>query len=211
VGEERKPQLLDILSKSRELGLLGPGELAAHIEHARGFAAAVQALRLPAPTKVLDLGSGGGIPGLVLLELWPEAHLSLLDSAARRCEFLSWALESLGAGERAEVLCGRAEELAHQGPLRGAFDLVVARSFGPPAVLAECAAGFLAPGGHLVVSEPPEATLEERWPPQALSELGFEPAQGVVDGSHYAVLRLREPCPDRYPRRVGVPAKRPLF
>ena len=94
--------------------------------------------------------------------------------------------------------------------MRAAFDLVVARSFGPPAVVAECAAPFLRVGGRLAVSEPP--TGEDRWPPAPLAELGLEATERRdVGGAHVQLLRQTAPCPDRYPRRTGVPTKRPLF
>ena len=82
----------------------------------------------------LDLGSGGGVPGLVLAMRWPEAHGVLLEAARRRCAFLEQAVARLGLMERIIVRCGRAEELARSPKLRGSVDLVVARSFGRPAV-----------------------------------------------------------------------------
>jgi 16S rRNA (guanine527-N7)-methyltransferase len=102
---------------------------------------------------------------------------------------------------------------------RGAFSLVVARSFGPPAVVAECGAPFLCPGGILVVSEPPPPPVDGgrtgpeggRWPGRALAELGLVPQDPSQDRFGYQVLRQAEPCPDRYPRRTGIPSKRPLY
>ena len=106
---------------------------------------------------------------------------------------------------------GRAEELARRADLRGRFDLVVARGFGPPAVTAECGAGFLVVGGRLVVSEPPGGR-PDRWPAEGLAPLGLEPGRrSRRAGASYQVLRQATACPDRYPRRVGIPAKRPLF
>jgi 16S rRNA (guanine527-N7)-methyltransferase len=205
------PQLLEVLEQSRSYGFLGPGAVDVHVDHAVGFARAFDQLVGGTPRRVLDLGSGGGIPGLVLLACWPEATFTLLDASGRRCRFLSESIERLGWSDRAQVLEGRAEELGHRPALRGSFDLVVARSFGAPAVLAECAAGFLEPGGWMIVSEPPEGALEARWPSPGLHELGMGPATQVVEGSRFAGISLVEPVPERYPRRTGVPAKRPLF
>lgn len=205
------PQLLEVLEQSRSYGFLGPGAVDAHVTHALGFADAFDRLVGGTPRSVLDLGSGGGIPGLVLLARWPDATFTLLDASGRRCRFLSESIEHLGWSERARVLEGRAEELAHRSELRSSEDLVVARSFGAPAVLAECAAGFLEPGGWLIVSEPPEGDLEVRWPTSGLDELGMGPANLVVEGWRFAGIPQAEPAPERYPRRIGVPAKRPLF
>jgi hypothetical protein len=105
------------------------------------------------------------------------------------------------------VVQDRAERAARQVDLRGAFDLVVARSFGPPAATAECGCAFLRPGGHLVVSEPPGES-GDRWPPDALGALGLE------DRGRHGVVRVLEQttlAPEVAPRRVGVPAKRPLW
>ena len=201
--------LLEVLDRSKTLGFLGPGPVEDHLHHARAFARAVD-VTAP-PSRVMDLGSGGGVPGLVLAAHWAEAQLVLLDGSSKRCDFLLEAVEKLGWEARVTVLCGRAEDLGHELKLRASFDLVVARSFAAPAVTAECAACFMTVGAHLVVSEPPEELAGDRWNPQGLETLGLGPATLLNDAPRLAVMELRELCPERYPRRVGVPTKRPLF
>ena len=127
----------------------------------------------------------------------------LMDMAAAR----------LGLRDRVEVACGRAEVLARDDHLRGRFDLVVARSFGPPPVTAECAVGFLRGGGTLVVTEPPRSDpAEDRWPSAGLAELGLGPPTWIRCGDTGAVRIIAEDDPhERWPRREGVPAKRPLW
>jgi len=203
----------EILERSRRLGFLGPGSVRVHRRHAAGFARGV-----PAPGRFLDLGSGGGVPGLVLALLWPQSTGVLLDAGERRCAFLQEAVRTLEIHERVRVVRGRAEEVGRHAELRAAFDLVVARSFGPPAVTAECGAPFLRVGGHLVVSEPPGETAggdggerTTRWPAEGLAVLGLAPDRTWHEPYHYRSLVQERLCPDRYPRRVGVPAKRPLF
>ena len=195
-----------VLEDSRRLGFLGPGPLPPQIEHARGFAST----RERAPDSFLDLGSGGGLPGLVLALEWPRAYAVLLDAMAKRTEFLRTACTRLGISERVEVRCARAEDAGRDPALRGRFDVVTARSFGPPAVTAECAAGLLRPGGELIVSEPPEDD-GSRWPAAGLAELGLEVVQAPTPQRRFVAMRLTGPTPDRYPRRVGVPGKRPLW
>ncbi len=196
-----------VLHRSRELGFLGPGPVERHREQAAAFVAACD----EDPAVVLDLGSGGGVPGLVLAEAWPAARVVLLDAQVRRTAFLLDAVEALGWGDRVEVAVGRAEELARTPAHRGRYDLVTARSFGPPAVTAECGAPFLRVGGRLVVAEPP-AGAPDRWPPAGLAVLGLVD-DGVIATGGGTVRRLRAAAPviDRYPRRTGIPAKRPLF
>lgn len=163
-----------------------------------------------APERSLDLGSGGGVPGLVLALLFPASFWVLLDSAARRTVFLEETVRRLGLGERVRVRRGRAEELGRKRDLRATFQLVVARQFGRPAITAECAAPFLVTGGRLIVSEPPAGN--GRWPPAALEQLGLGVReQRVTPQGSYRVLEQIRPCPDRFPRAVGVPQRRPLF
>ena len=207
---DREPGvLLDVLEEARDLGLLGPGPIARQYEHAHDLARGIGECR----GRVLDLGSGGGLPGLVLFRLWPEASGVLLDAQRRRCEFLGRAVATLDLGSRVSVECGRAEVLARDDRLRGKFDLVVARSFGPPAVTAECAVGFLRSGGELVVTEPPEVDgSSARWDQPALAELGFGAPMPIRVAETGAVrIPVVGTVDDRWPRRDGVPTKRPLW
>ena len=85
-----------------------------------------------------------GLPGLVLVGMWPDCRATLLDAGERRCAFLAEAVDRLGLGGPGDGRAVPAEEAGRRPDLRGGFDLVVARSFGPPAVTAECGAPFLA-------------------------------------------------------------------
>jgi 16S rRNA (guanine527-N7)-methyltransferase len=202
--------LVAVLEDARKAGFLGPDPVARHVEHSRNLAAAIG----PFDGRFVDLGAGGGVPGLVLATAWPGARGVLVDSQARRCRFLEAAVERLGLSDRVVVRCGRAEDLAREPELRESADLVVARAFGPPPVAAECAVGFLRHGGRLVVTEPPEgdATPSTRWPAEGLLELGLGPATPLRFGIAGAVVMVREgPLADRWPRRVGRPAKSPLW
>jgi len=111
-------------------------------------------------------------------------------------------------------------EVAARSEMRGSFDLVVARAFGSPPVTAECAAGFLRVGGLLVVSEPPPQSPTGRdqvsgepvrWPVGPLAELGLLPVGAWRDRYGYQVLLQQQQCPDRFPRREGIPRKRPIY
>jgi 16S rRNA (guanine527-N7)-methyltransferase len=213
------PALMEVLGRARTLGLLGPPPLEEQVRHARGFGRAVAGAGLEAQ-RALDLGSGGGLPGLVLANdaagalTSSEAILTswtLIDSRAKSTAFLEAAVGELGLTQLVDVREGRAEILA-RSELRGAFDLVCARGFGGPAVTAECAVGFLRRGGLLVVSDPPgEEASEERWPLAGLDELGLEKLAATPGAFRFRILRMRQDCPERFPRRTGVPQKRPLF
>ncbi|MEY2475536.1 MAG: rRNA (guanine527-N7)-methyltransferase [Actinomycetota bacterium] len=194
------PPLAEALDEARRLGLLGPGPVADHVAHAEGFTVAAPS----APGRFLDLGSGGGVPGLVLALAWPAAEVVLLDGSERRAAFLRRAVLALGLGGRVVVVAERAEVAGRSKDWRASFDRVVARAFGSPAVTAECAAPFLAVGGDLLVSDPPDG--EDRWPVQGLARLGLvpQPQQGAI---RRLVQEVR--CPEQYPRRR--PGRPPLF
>jgi 16S rRNA (guanine527-N7)-methyltransferase len=131
----------------------------------------------------------------------------LLDSSARRTAFLEQVVQDLDLEDRVTVTTERAEEAGRAPDLRAQFDVVVSRSFGPPAVTAECGGAFVREGGVLVVSEPPGESAG-RWPAAGLSELGLEDRGRT--GQVRVLLRVRA-TPDRFPRRVGAPSKRPLW
>lgn len=215
-GRWRPPALLvQVLGRSQARGAIGPASLTEHVAHAAGFveAAGTATGTFVSPERFLDLGSGGGLPGLVVAAQLPQALGALLDGRTERGRLLQDHVDVLGWGNRLEVCAERAENAGHWPSWRGSFDLVVARGFGPPAVTAECAAPFLRPGGLLVVSEPPGED-GERWATTPLDLLGLSVLGGAVmahGGTRYQVLRQARPCPDRWPRRTGVPAKRPLY
>ena len=208
---EGRAQLLAVLRDAQTQGFLGPGDPAVHLDHALGFVeVAIGALGCP-PDRFADLGTGGGVPGLVLARSWATSAATFIESSGRRCEALeAWARE-LGMADRVEVLQGRAEVRARAADTRETFDLVTARSFARPSVTAEISSGLVRVGGFLIVSDPPVA-LGDRWPAGALDALGFGPAaQTVANGAHYAALPKVRPAPEDVPRPVGKLRKRPLW
>ncbi len=195
--------LITVLERSRALGFLGPGPIEKQLDHARAFVDLVED-----GERVLDLGSGGGLPGLVLLMYRHDLDMILLDAHGRRTAFLCEAIDELGVNARVE--CGRAEDLGRRPDLRASVDVVTSRSFGPPAVTAECAAPFLRVGGRLLVSEPPSA--QGRWNADACGRLGLSPTRlHVAHGATIQDVAQLSVCPDDYPRRNGVPGRRPLW
>jgi len=209
-----KPWVEAALRRSAELGFLGRMPIWEQIDHALGFVFAAESAGRTPPDRVLDLGSGGGVPGLVVHSCWPESHVVLVDSNDRRTEFLSAVIAGLGSSVDVEVLRARAEDAGRAPGLREQFDLVTSRSFGAPAVTAECGGPFLAKGGLMVVSEPPDPDPgPHRWPSTELEELGLKASVRVrFNGAYgFQVLVKSQATPARYPRRVGIPTKRPLF
>ena len=200
------------LEQSRAFGFLGPGPVAHHIFHAFGFVDALLSNEpnLEGPDQsFVDLGAGGGLPGLVAALALPLSKWLFLDVNARRTGFLAACVNDLGISDRVEIRCERAELTAQNRLYRERFQAVVARGFAGPAVTAECGAPLLALDGLFVVSEPPEEGA--RWPASGLAQVGLEPLARPVQTHRFFVARKSVSTPARYPRRVGIPEKRPLF
>lgn len=220
VMPEATRTLEDILLDAQRLRWIGSAPLVTAMAHARGFAAAP----VDAPTVFADIGSGGGLPGLVLAFEWPDAEVVLIEGSAKRADFLQQAALDLGIGERCTVLGERAEAAGRRSEIRHRCDVVVARGFGAPPVTAECASPLLRPGGHLLVSEPPRSGAAPapgagadsdrpgpRWPQEGLAVLGMGVGESWETDFHYQALVQETPCPEQFPRRVGIPGKRPIF
>jgi 16S rRNA (guanine527-N7)-methyltransferase len=160
-----------------------------------------------------DLGSGAGFPGLVLAVARPDAVVSLVESAGRKCGYLVEVAVAAGIGN-VEVVHARAESWV--AGIRAA-DAVTARAVAPTAVLAEYAAPLLVHGGVLVAWKGRRDADEERDAAAAADLLGLQVEAPVpvaqrpgADERHLVVLRKVAPTPDRYPRRPGMARKRPL-
>jgi len=145
--------LVDVLRRSQQLGFLGARPIEEVIEHARSFVTALEEHHVSGP--VLDLGSGGGVPGLVIAHDQPTWNVTLLDRRRTRTDFLARMVRRLGWQDRVDVRTGDAE-MVH-GP---EFDAVVARGFGPPLHTLATALGWVRHDGYVVISEPPTG---DRW------------------------------------------------
>jgi len=196
--------LVGVLGEAQRRGFLGPGPVEGHIRHAWPLLDV-----LPIEGLAVDLGSGGGVPGLVLALGRPRLGWVFVECQERRARWLREAARRLDAADRIEVRQARAEAEG-RGALRHTADMVTARSFAVPGVTAECAAPLLRAEGRMWVAEPPGPQVgPERWPAGPLAELGMVRNPTMTGG--WVELDQIRPCPDRYPRRVGIPTKRPLF
>jgi 16S rRNA (guanine527-N7)-methyltransferase len=163
--------------------------------------------------EIADLGSGPGFPGLALAIALPRARVALVESAARKCEFLERLCASAGV-DNARVVHARAEQWPDG---LGKHDLVSARALAPLAVLCEYAAPLLALDGALVAWKGAVSVAESAAGANAAIELGLQLEQ-VVRAEPYAgsmahhlhVYRKVAPTPPSYPRRAGVASKRPI-
>ena|GEM_PF-134481 len=204
LGEELHDRLVQVLTSGQRIGING-GDIVEQISHARWFAEHWPA-EVP-PRTLVDLGSGGGLPGLVLAGLWPTTHVVLSETRGKRADFLARASRALGWASRVQVVGGDVQAYA-RSEARETVEMVSARAFGPPATVAECAAPLLRIGGHLVVSEPP--TSPDRWPPESLALLGLRMVANHQN-PNFVVFVKAEGTPDEFPRRRKTMDDRPTF
>lgn len=165
--------------------------------------------------RIADIGSGGGFPGLVLAVCLPEAEFTLLEATGKKCGFLRDCAAELGL-DNVTVLQLRAEEAGRLPELRFSFDLVTARAVAPLNVLAEYALPLLKQGGRLLAYKGPEYESEMAGAEQALKALDGAVANvskfQLPSGGERAVVEIISllNCAQKYPRRPGMPSKRPL-
>ncbi|HMK93614.1 MAG TPA: RsmG family class I SAM-dependent methyltransferase [Thermoleophilia bacterium] len=165
-----------------------------------------------------DLGTGGGLPGIPLALALPRLEVTLIEAVAKKCAFLDEAVAATGLGERVIVCRGRSEDLAQVGaPLRARFAVVLAKAVGSLAVVVELAAPLLAPGGLLLASKTASAAAAEAAGGEAAgAACGLAPhrvaplPRSPLPGSVCVVFEKLDDTPDRFPRRPGIAAKRPL-
>jgi len=171
------------------------------------------AARLPQGGKVVDLGSGGGCPGVVLQLLRPDVRVDLLESNGRKAGFLRQVVELLGLP--GQVLQDRSETLARHPAYRGSYDMVVAKAVASLPTLVELALPLLRVGGVLLAYKGPSALQELEDCQVALQALrgklrGVEPyTLGQKEFCHVLIEKVDE-TPKAFPRRPGIPAKQPL-
>ena len=165
--------------------------------------------------RAADVGSGAGIPALPLAAACPEAHWTAIESVGRKCRFISDAAEALGL-PNVTVICSRAEDVART-ELRESFDIAVARAVGPVASLLEVGLPLVRTGGNLLLYKTAAAEDElQACDPVAVSLGGAirEVQRYSLEGDEQsrAIFRVEKcaPTPTCYPRRAGMPFKRPL-
>jgi len=175
----------------------------------RNVAEAEELLEVAAPTSgssVIDIGSGGGVPGIVIAILRPDLEMTLLDADRRKSGFLIHVAGLLGL-QSVHVVAERAEDAGRREGMRETFDLAISRATAPPPVLCELALPLLRAGGALcaLVADGPAAVSTCV---AAASACGG----GAPEAPSGGTLRVRKitATPDTYPRRPGTPSRHPI-
>ena len=168
------------------------------------------------PVDIVDIGAGAGFPGVPMRIVEPQLRLTLIESHGRRAEFLEQLVEELGLSD-VRVVRARAEEAGRDPSLRATFDLAVARAVAPLPVLVEYALPLLRDGGVLATPKGSRAQAELAEAAGAIAALGGVAEEPVdlplpAEAPPQSVLFVRRagPLDERYPRRPGMPSKRPL-
>ena len=167
--------------------------------------------------RLIDVGSGAGLPGIPLKILMPDIKLTLLEATAKKAAFLDHISHKLGL-EGVEVVVGRAEDIAHREQYRESFDIVLSRAVASLASLVELTLPFCAIGGSFIAQKKGEIDPELSQATRAIGLLGGELREPkrielaeFTDERWLIVIDKISPTPEPYPRRAGIPQKRPLL
>lgn len=168
------------------------------------------------PEELLDVGSGAGLPGLIYALYWPNCEVYLLESNKKRLEFLRETIDALEL-KNVQILEGRAETHAHELVWRERFDMVTSRALAPLPIALELCLPYVALDGYMLTFKNEKVNEEVRDAEFALSKLGGGDVEvktytpGPAQNKRHALWIPKVALtPDRYPRREGIPAKRPL-
>ncbi len=169
---------------------------------------------LAGASRIADIGSGAGFPGLVLAVALPDAQVDLIESVGRKCAFIERAIAAAGI-PNASVVNARSEEIAST-ERRQSYDVVTARAVGRLSTLAELASPLLEENGVLVAWKGKRDPDEEAQLQRAAAELAMRPEEILAvphaggEHRHLHLVRKSGPTPENLPRRAGMAKKRPL-
>ena len=180
----------------------------------------ISGFRSPQPDKqlrIIDVGTGAGFPGIPLRIVLPEIRLVLLEATAKKTEFLRHITAELEL-DNVEIVRGRAEEIAHDDSYRERFDVVVTRALAPLNALAELTLPFCVVRGRLIAQKKGDISQEMGQSSRAVNTLGGEVSEMLdikleeFDSDRCLIIIDKvKATPSKYPRRPGIPAKRPIY
>jgi 16S rRNA (guanine527-N7)-methyltransferase len=166
-------------------------------------------------SRLIDIGTGAGFPGIPLKLVLPELRVTLLDATGKKVEFLNHIIALLGLRNTLAVQA-RAEDLGHDASHRARYDIAVARAVANLATLAEYALPFVRLGGLVIAQKGVDPKTEIQAATKALGELGGIVREVVpvllpgLEPRHLILIEKTAPTSSKYPRRAGVPERKPL-
>lgn len=222
IGVEAKRLLVEcahLLSKYEKANVIGTRDFEKILHrHVLDSLSCLLFAPLREADKVADIGSGGGLPGIPLAVVLPDAEVSLFEATGKKAAFLRHASEELGLAN-VRVVNARVEESAREESHRGVYDVCTARALARLSVVAEYSLPLLRRGGSVVAMKGRLDAEERAEGERALGELGgrvrkevqVHYSPGVEHGERcLLLLEKTEETPDTYPRRTGTPARKPL-
>ena len=166
--------------------------------------------------RLIDIGTGAGMPGLPIKIAFPAVKLVLFEATAKKAAFLAHLKQKLGLSD-VEIVVGRAEEVAHDAQYREQFNIVLSRAVAPLPTLVELALPFCAIGGSFIAQKKGALDQEISQAGKAISLLGGKlrevkriDLEEFTDERYLIIIDKISPTPERYPRRPGIPKKRPI-
>ena len=207
-------ELLDWNLRFNLTAIRDPQEI--HIKHFLDSLTCLLAMRMPAPVNLIDIGTGAGFPGIPLKIVYPQIQLTLVESVGKKAEFCRHVVKML-AMPGMEVVQERAETMGQDPNYREHYDWAVARAVAVLPVLAEYLLPLVRVGGSMLAMKGESGPAEAHSAEHALRVLGGHLRQllpvtlpGVAEERYLVVIDKVAATPNTYPRKVGVPAKRPL-
>ena len=169
-----------------------------------------KAIELNKKIKVIDIGCGAGFPGIPLKIEYPKIELTLIDSMAKKINFVQHVIKTLDLKDT-EAVCARAEELANNNYYREQFDLAVSRAVAKLNTLCEFCLPFVKVGGLFIAQKGPDIEVEAQTAATAISSFGgkFNDMIKVQSGFLVVIEKIKS-TPKEYPRRTGIPGKKPI-
>jgi 16S rRNA (guanine527-N7)-methyltransferase len=168
------------------------------------------------PRRLIDVGTGAGFPGIVLKVLYPNMKLTLVESVGKKANFCTHIVQTLGL-ENVEVLSARAEDVGQNSAHREKYDWAVARAVAALPVLSEYLLPLVKVGGGILAQKGESGPLEVQSAEKAFKLLGGRLRQlikvelpGVADERYLIVVDKSAATPPGYPRKAGIPSKKPL-
>ena len=166
--------------------------------------------------RMIDIGTGAGFPGLVLAIVFPNLQVTLADSLNKRILFLEDTVGKLGI-KNVTCVHGRAEDLAHDAMYREQYDIAVSRAVADLSVLIEYCLPFVRTGGEFIAYKSEKAEEEIRLSGNAIPKVGGTVRKTIrfeLPGTDYTrsfiIIKKTEATDAKYPRKAGMPSKKPL-
>lgn len=166
--------------------------------------------------KVLDMGTGAGFPGIPIKIAFPDCDVTLVDSVNKKIEFIKEAAQEIGLNN-VKAVHGRVEDLGHDIVYRETYDLVVSRAVAALPVLAEYCLPFVKVGGAFLSYKSVKVDEELSAGKKAIQVLGGRLKKDIrfqLPGTEmeraFLLIEKEKPCPKKYPRKAGTPAKMPI-